>query len=84
VATTILVDPDGVRPRIWFQPVPKSKVVKNRVHLDLGVSGGRRVPLAAAGATCLRVLSEEAVDPLRGGHGRPRGQRVLPHLRGAG
>jgi hypothetical protein len=40
VATTILVDPDGVRPRIWFQPVPESKVVKNRVHLNLGVSGG--------------------------------------------
>ena len=71
-----IVDPDGVRPRIWFQPVPEPKVVKNRVHLDLGVSGGRQVPLptrrrridaeaerlAAAGATRLRVLSEEAVD----------------------
>ena len=71
-----IVDPDGVRPRIWFQPVPEPKVVKNRVHLDLGVSGGRQVPLAtrrrrvdaeaerlvAAGATRLRVLSEDAVD----------------------
>ena len=71
-----IVDPDGVRPRIWFQPVPEPKVAKNRVHLDLGVSGGRQVPLAtrrrrvdaeaerlvAAGATRLRVLSEEAVD----------------------
>ena len=71
-----IVDPDGVRPRIWFQPVPEPKVVKNRVHLDLGVSGGRQVPLVtrrrrvdaeserlvAAGATRLRVLSEEAVD----------------------
>jgi hypothetical protein len=71
-----IVDPDGVRPRIWFQPVPEPKVVKNRVHLDLGVSGGRQVPLStrrqridaeagrlvAAGATRLRVLSEEAVD----------------------
>jgi hypothetical protein len=71
-----IVDPDGVRPRIWFQPVPEPKVVKNRVHLDLGVSGGRQVQLAtrrrrvdaeaerlvAAGATRLRVLSEEAVD----------------------
>ena len=71
-----IVDPDGVRPRIWFQPVPEPKVVKNRVHLDLGVSGGRQVLLAtrrrlvdaeaerlvAAGATRLRVLSEEAVD----------------------
>ena len=71
-----IVDPDGVRPRIWFQPVPEPKVVKNRVHLDLGVSGGRQVPLptrrrrvdaeaerlVAAGAARLRVLSEEAVD----------------------
>lgn len=70
-----IVDPDGVGPRIWFQPVPEPKVVKNRVHLDLGV-GGRQVPLArrrprvdaeadrlvAAGATRLRVLSGEAVD----------------------
>jgi catechol 2,3-dioxygenase-like lactoylglutathione lyase family enzyme len=41
-----IVDPDGVRPRIWFQPVPEPKQVKNRVHLDLRVSGGRDVPLA--------------------------------------
>jgi catechol 2,3-dioxygenase-like lactoylglutathione lyase family enzyme len=71
-----IVDPEGVRPRIWFQPVPEGKVVKNRLHLDLGVSGGRRVPLetrrrridaeaerlVAAGATRLRVMSEEGVD----------------------
>ena len=29
-----IVDPEGVRPRIWFQPVPEGKVVKNRLHLD--------------------------------------------------
>jgi hypothetical protein len=71
-----IVDPDGVGPRIWFQPVPEPKVVKNRVHLDLNVGGGRRVPLSdrvprvdaeadrlvAAGATRLRVLSGEAID----------------------
>ena len=71
-----IVDPEGLGPRIWFQPVPEGKVVKNRVHLDLGVSGGRQVPLAtrrqrvdaeaerllAAGATRLRVLSTEGVD----------------------
>jgi hypothetical protein len=71
-----VVDPEGVGPRIWFQPVPEGKVVKNRVHLDLAVSGGRTVPLAtrqervdaeadrlvAAGATRLRVLSVEGVD----------------------
>ena len=30
-------DPDGQRPRLFFQRVPESKVVKNRVHLDLHV-----------------------------------------------
>lgn len=65
-----LVDPAGTGPRIWFQKVPEGKVVKNRLHLDLKVGGGRGVPLAtrirrvtaevdrltAAGATTLRVL----------------------------
>jgi hypothetical protein len=31
------VDPDGVLPRLFFQPVPEDKTVKNRVHLDLDV-----------------------------------------------
>jgi hypothetical protein len=71
-----IVDPQGTGPRIWFQPVPERKIVKNRVHLDLAVSGGREVPLATrrrrvdaeadrlvgAGATRLRVLAGEALD----------------------
>jgi hypothetical protein len=40
-----VVDPDGGRPRIYFQRVPEAKTVKNRVHLDLGVSGGPGVSL---------------------------------------
>jgi hypothetical protein len=40
-----VVDPDGGRPRIYFQRVPEAKTVKNRVHLDLGVSGGPGVAL---------------------------------------
>jgi len=40
-----VVDPDGVGPRIYFQRVPEGKVVKNRVHLDLNVGGGRTAPL---------------------------------------
>jgi len=33
---TVLVEAGpGVRPRLFFQLVPESKVVKNRVHLDL-------------------------------------------------
>lgn len=30
-------DPKGVEPRLYFQKVPESKVVKNRVHLDIHV-----------------------------------------------
>ncbi len=70
-----IIDPDGVGPRIWFQIVPEGKTAKNRMHLDLSVSGGRGVAkavrkerieakvgdLVAAGATRLRTL--ELPDP---------------------
>ena len=36
-------DPQGVLPSISFLKVPEAKAVKNRVHLDLQVSGGRHV-----------------------------------------
>lgn len=32
---TVLVEAPGRLPRLWFQLVPETKVVKNRVHLDL-------------------------------------------------
>ena len=38
-------DPDGVAPRIFIQRVPEGKVAKNRLHIDLNVSGGPDVPL---------------------------------------
>ncbi|MEU6079050.1 VOC family protein [Streptomyces sp. NPDC047108] len=71
-----VVDPGGVGPRLWFQQVPESKVVKNRLHLDLKVSGGRTVPLetrrqrvdaevdrlVAAGATRVKVLAVDGAD----------------------
>ena len=31
----VLVEAPGVEPRLFFQLVPESKTVKNRVHLDL-------------------------------------------------
>lgn len=37
-----IVDPGGVQPRIWFQEVPEGKVVKNRLHFDLKLTGGPR------------------------------------------
>ncbi|MEO3809903.1 VOC family protein [Sphaerisporangium sp. B11E5] len=71
-----IVDPTGRGPRVWFQQVPEPKVVKNRVHLDLKVGGGRDVPLAVrtqrvttmvdrlteAGATVLRVMDEPGME----------------------
>jgi catechol 2,3-dioxygenase-like lactoylglutathione lyase family enzyme len=68
-----LEDPDGVGPRISFLKVPEPKSVKNRVHLDVQVGGGRAEPwgvrwarvteaverLTAAGAT---VIREDALD----------------------
>ncbi|WSZ40066.1 VOC family protein [Streptomyces sp. NBC_00190] len=67
-----IVDPEGRGPRIWFQLVPEPKTVKNRLHLDLKVGGGRDVDIAlrkervtatvervtAAGATILRIMDE--------------------------
>jgi hypothetical protein len=71
-----IVDSEGVGPRIWFQPVPEAKAVKNRLHLDLIVSGGRshpleqRIPLVdkeverlqSLGATVFEVLRTEGLD----------------------
>src|SRR3954471_14927058 len=73
---TSIIDPDGVGPRVWFQVVPEPKSVKNRVHLDLKISGSRAVPLAerrervdaevgrleGLGASRVRVLSVDGLD----------------------
>jgi hypothetical protein len=40
-----IVDPEGHGPRIWFQIVPEGKTIKNRLHLDVSVGGGRSVPV---------------------------------------
>ena len=40
-----VVDPDGAGPRLYFQKVPEEKSVKNRVHLDVDVTGGRSTPI---------------------------------------
>jgi hypothetical protein len=39
-----IVDPDRTGPRIFFQQVPESKTVKNRVHLDLNIGGAFGTP----------------------------------------
>jgi len=71
-----IIDPAGRGPRIWFQVVPERKAVKNRLHLDLGVSGGRAVPieirrqrvdaeasrLAGLGRVIVGVLNTDSLD----------------------
>jgi hypothetical protein len=52
-------DPDGNGPRIFFQQVPESKTVKNRVHLDLRIGGGPQTPLAER-----RALIDATVERL--------------------
>jgi hypothetical protein len=43
-SASAVVDPAEVGPRIYFQRVPEPRIGKNRVHLDLNVSGGAKVP----------------------------------------
>ena len=38
-----IIDPSGGGPRFWFREDEAAKVVKNRLHLDIHVSGGRTV-----------------------------------------
>jgi hypothetical protein len=71
-----IIDPAGGGPRIWFQVVPEPKTAKNRLHLDVHVSGGRAVPLATRrqrvdaearrlaglGATVTGSLTEEGFE----------------------
>jgi hypothetical protein len=40
-----IIDPAGHGPRIWFQQVPETKSIKNRLNLDIAASGDRSVPL---------------------------------------
>jgi hypothetical protein len=73
IGADCIIDPAGGGPRIWFQVVPESKTIKNRLHLDVHASGGRAVSietrrqrvdaearrLSDLGGTIVRVLSEE-------------------------
>jgi catechol 2,3-dioxygenase-like lactoylglutathione lyase family enzyme len=73
-----VLDPDGSRPRLFFQRVPERKQVKNRVHLDVraapGLEGDARMAaleaeaerLVSLGAT--RLQRYEPAPPLGAGH----------------
>jgi hypothetical protein len=76
VGVDSIIDPDGDGTRIWFQVVPDSKTITNRLHLDIHASGDRELPLAIRkervdaeakrlsdlGATLIDAFSEEGVD----------------------
>lgn len=71
-----IVDPNGGGPRIWFQIVPETKTIKNRLHIDIHAGGGRDLPLATRrervdaevrrltelGATVVQVLQQDGLD----------------------
>jgi hypothetical protein len=68
-------DPHCHGPSIWFQVVPETKIVKNRLHLDIHASGGRADPietrkrrvdaearrLVDLGATTVGALMEDGI-----------------------
>lgn len=53
----IAEDPAGEGPRLYFQRVPEPKRVKNRVHLDLNATPGRRAEPDEVDAEVQRVVS---------------------------
>ena len=56
---TVLVEPSsGSGPRLWFQRVPETKQVKNRLHLDLASADVSAEVLRLAGLGA-RVLAEQ-------------------------
>jgi Glyoxalase-like domain len=63
-----VVDPEGRRPRLYFQRVPEPKTVKNRLHLDLHVghdlAQAEAQRLEILGARRLRV-QDEAFGPFQ-------------------
>jgi catechol 2,3-dioxygenase-like lactoylglutathione lyase family enzyme len=73
-----LVDPEGTRPRLFFQRVPEPKPAKNRVHLDVraapGLEGDARMAALEAEADRLithgatRLTRHEPAPPLVTGH----------------
>ncbi|MEO6470534.1 MAG: VOC family protein [Aeromicrobium sp.] len=55
-----IVDPEGTRPRVFFQQVPEGKTAKNRVHIDVRAAptlrGDERMAVLAAEAERLVAL----------------------------
>ena len=60
---SVVIDPPGEGPTIWFDKVPEGKVVKNRVHLDVNLTSvGELERLAQLGARVVRPFGEVPED----------------------
>ncbi|MGI8676815.1 MAG: VOC family protein, partial [Nocardioidaceae bacterium] len=69
-----VIDPEGIRPRLFFQRVTEGKTAKNRMHLDIhvavGMEGDERrrtieaesARLTGLGATVLRRVEPETLS----------------------
>jgi hypothetical protein len=63
-APSVVIDPPGAGPTIWFNRVPEPKLTKNRVHLDLNLDRlGDVEQLIELGATTLRSADEVPDEP---------------------
>jgi hypothetical protein len=61
---SVVLDPEGDGPTIWFNRVPEPKVTKNRVHIDVNLTGEDEIErLVARGATVLRPLGAVPDEP---------------------
>lgn len=61
---SIAEDPSGLGPRLFFQKVPEVKAVKNRVHLDINATPGRR-PTGAELEAEVRRLTDLGATVIR-------------------
>ena len=76
-----LVDPEGTRPRIFFQRVPEPKTAKNRLHLDVraapGLEGAERMAAREAVADELVALGASRLRRFEPGQEMSRGHLIM-------
>ncbi|MCC6176778.1 MAG: VOC family protein [Chloroflexi bacterium] len=61
---SVVIDPPGEGPNVWFERVPEPKAVKNRVHLDVNLESADEIDrLVQVGARVLRPLGAVPREP---------------------
>jgi hypothetical protein len=76
--TIDLVDPRGHGPAVWFQRVPETKSIKNRVHLDIWLDSIEEADILRS-SLADRRLHRRCAAPLRQPP-RSRGERAVSQL----